>query len=70
MNGIDLDVIDPYDPSLLKREAIALCMVRDKYERYIAKGRYHEAQGCKVALRIMWQAFMEYKDIDTGLGEL
>jgi len=39
-------------------------------ERYIAKGRPLEAQGCKTALRIMWQAFMEFKDIDTGWGEL
>lgn len=70
MNGIDINEIDPLDPSLLKSQTIALCMVRDKMERYIAKGRPLEAQGCKVALRIMWQAFMEHKVIDTGWGEL
>lgn len=70
MNGIDVNDIDPYEPSLIKSQAIALCMVRDKMERYIAKGRPLEAQGCKTALRIMWQAFMEYKEIDTGWGEL
>jgi len=70
MNGIDLDVIDPYNPLLVKSQSIALCMVRDKYERYVAKGRPLEAQGCKQALRIMWQCFMEYKDVDTGWGEL
>jgi hypothetical protein len=69
-NGIDLDAIDPYDPRLIKSQAVALIMVRDKYERYIAKGRSEQAQGCKVALRIMWQAFMEVPDIDTGWGEL
>lgn len=70
MNGIDIDSIDPYEPSLIRSQSIALCMVRDKMERYIAKGRPLEAQGCKTALRIMWQAFMEFKDIDTGWGEL
>lgn len=69
-NGIDIETIDPYDPHLIKSQAIALCMVRDKMERYIAKGRPLEAQGCKTALRIMWQAFMEFKDVDTGWGEL
>jgi succinyl-CoA synthetase beta subunit len=70
MNGIDIDDIDPYHPSLIKSQAIALCMVRDKVERYIAKGRPLEAQGCKQSLRIMWQCFMEFKDVDTGWGEL
>ena len=70
MNGIDIDAIDPYDPKLIKAQAVALIMVRDKYERYIAKGRPLEAQGCKVALRIMWQCFMEVNAVDTGWGEL
>lgn len=70
MNGIDLNDIDPYCPTLLPSQTVALITVRDKYERYIAKGRPLEAQGCKVALRIMWQAFMEVPDIDTGWGEL
>lgn len=70
MNGIDIDSIDPYDPVLLPTQTVALVMVRDKYERYIAKGRPLEAQGCKLALRIMWQCFMEIPDVDTGWGEL
>ena len=70
MNGIDINEIDPFHPSLLKSQTVALCMVRDKMEQYIAKGRPLEAQGCKVSLRIMWQAYMEHTVIDTGWGEL
>ena len=70
MNGIDVNEIDPFHPSLLKSQTVALCMVRDKMEQYIAKGRTLEAQGCKVSLRIMWQAYMEHTVIDTGWGEL
>jgi hypothetical protein len=70
MNGIDVDDIDPFHPSLIKSQSIALCMVRDKMERYISKGRTLEAQGCKTSLRIMWQCFMEYPAVDTGWGEL
>jgi hypothetical protein len=70
MNGIDINDIDPYDRRLIKSQAVALIMVRDKYERYIAKGFVNEAQGCKLALRIMWQCFLEVPDVDTGWGEL
>ena len=70
MNSIDINDIDPYDPHLIKAQAVALIMVRDKVERYIAKGRPLEAQGCKQALRIMWQCFLEVNDVDTGWGEL
>lgn len=70
-HGIDIEDIDPYSPLLpLKSQTVALCMVKDKMERYIAKGRPLEAQGCKQSLRIMWQAFMEFPDVDTGWGEL
>ena len=69
-NSIDIGDIDPYHPRLIKSQAIALCMVRDKHEQYVAKGMLDKAHGVKVSLRIMWQAFMEHKDIDTGWGEL
>lgn len=69
-NGIDIDTIDPFHSMLIKSQTVALCMVRDKYEQYTAKGRTHEAQGCKVALRIMWQCFIEASIVDTGWGEL
>ena len=70
MNGIDINDIDPYDPALIPSQTVTLIMIRDKYERYIAKGRPLEAQGCKVSLRIAWQCFMEIPDVDTGWGEL
>jgi hypothetical protein len=70
MNGINLDEIDPWHPSLHKSESVALMMAKDKVERYVAKGRPLEAQGARSIVRIMWQAFMHYPDIDTGWGEL
>jgi succinyl-CoA synthetase beta subunit len=70
MNGIDLNDVDPFHPSLIKSESVALALGKDKVERYIAKGRPLEAQGARSVVRIMWQAFMEHSDIDTGWGEL
>ena len=69
-NEIDLADIDPFHPSLLKSQSIALVLGKDKVERYIAKGRPLEAQGARSIVRIMWQSFLEQSDIDTGWGEL
>lgn len=49
---------------------MGLALAKDKVERYIAKGRPHEAQGARSAIVIMYQALRGDAEIDTGWGEL
>lgn len=70
MTPISLEDVDIHDPELTRREAVGLAMAKDKYERYIAKGRVQEAYGCASAVKIMYQALLGIQDIDTGWGEL
>ena len=66
-----IDQVDPFDEILTHRESVGLHMALDKLERYISKGRLHEAQGVRSAVWIMWQALtVEAGTIDTGWGEL
>lgn len=69
-HGIDLSDIDPFHPSLIKSQSVALALGKNKVEHYVAKGHVKEAQGARSIVRIMWQSFMEEADIDTGWGEL
>lgn len=67
---ITLDDVDIHNPELLPRERVGLALAKDKYERYISKGRVQEAYGCASAILIMYQALLERPAIDTGWGEL
>lgn len=69
-HGISLDDIDPFHPSLLREQTVALLMGKDKVNRYIAKGLTREAQGARTIVQIMWQSFMNEIEIDTGWGEI
>jgi hypothetical protein len=70
MDPINLGDVDIHHPELTHREAIGLALVKDKVERYIAKGRLHEAHGAAYTATIMYQALLGINDIDTGWGEL
>lgn len=62
--------VNPFAPHLTPAESVGFAMAMDKIERYIAKGRIHEAQGMRSAVMIMWQALLEEPLIDTGWGEI
>lgn len=69
-HGIDLDDINPYEPTYLREQTVALIMGKEKVNQYVAKGRVMEAQGARAVVRIMDQAFRREPEIDTGWGEL
>lgn len=70
LNEPSLELIDPFAHHLTHAESVGLAMLRDKHERYVAKGRTREAQGMKSAILIMWQALLMEPLIDTGWGEI
>jgi hypothetical protein len=65
-----LDQIDPFAAYLTKEESVALHMMKDKHQRYIAKGWTNEARGMRSAILILWQALRKEVVIDTGWGEM
>lgn len=70
MEPIRLSDVDIHHPGLTRNEAIGLSLVKDKVERYISKGRIHEAHGAAYTATIMYQALLGADNIDTGWGEL
>ena len=70
ISPISLADVDIHHPELLPAERVGLALAKDKYERYISKGRIQEAYGCASAVKIMYQALVKVRDIDTGWGEL
>lgn len=68
--SIQLTDVDIHHPALLPSTRVGLALAKDKYERYISKGRSERAEGCKSAILIMYQAELGIQDIDTGWGEL
>ena len=68
--AIELSDVDIHNPELLPHMRVGFALAKDKYERYISKGKVKEAQGCKSAILIFYQASIGINDIDTGWGEL
>ena len=69
-DAITLDDVDIHHRMLLPEARIGFALAKDKYERYIAKGRIQEAHGCASAIKIIYQGMIGVNDIDTGWGEL
>jgi hypothetical protein len=67
---ISLADVDIHHPELLPEARVGFALAKDKYERYIAKGRISEAYGCASAIMIIYQGMLSVNDIDTGWGEL
>lgn len=65
-----LDHVDPFALHLSNEETVALSLMIDKIQRYIAKGRVQEAHGARSMVLILWQALAREPAIDTGWGEL
>lgn len=65
-----LEHIDPFAVHLTNEETVALSLMVDKVQRYIAKGRLREADGARSMVLILWQALAREPAIDTGWGEL
>ena len=61
--------VDPGAGWLTKEESVALHMMKDKHQRYVAKGRTKEAHGIATGVLILWQALQRAPIIDTGWGE-
>ena len=68
--GVPMEDIDPFAPHLTHAESVGLHFLKDKLERYIAKGLTREANTMRWAIYIMWQALLQEPSIDTGWGEI
>lgn len=69
-NSFDISEIDPYHEFLIPTQTVALVLSIDKINQYVAKGMLKEAWAARQIVRIMWQAFMEEPEIDTGWGSI
>jgi hypothetical protein len=65
-----LDDVDPHDERLTKREGVAIALMIDKREQYVAAGRMDEAHGAGRMLRIAFDALTEKQVANTGWGDL
>lgn len=65
-----LSEVNPQDPRITEREALALQLMLRKRESYVEQGRSREAHGMGTAIWMLWKTLINEQTGSTGFGSL